>query len=184
MIFINACMRDKDSRTLKIARNILKDFEYGEINLSELDLTPYTQFNNPTNTQIEKRFFEISSKIANSDGVVIAAPFWDMSFPSLLKVFLEKLSINDIMFKDNGKTCVGIAKCPYMFFICTRGMNIEDGSHLEQATPYLKALCELWGIQKFDYISAYNLDYLPNEVVEEKIAEASLKGKQKLISIL
>ena len=29
--------------------------------------------------------------IANADKIVIAAPFWDMSFPSLLKVYIENI---------------------------------------------------------------------------------------------
>lgn len=184
MIFINACMRDKDSRTLRIARSIIRGHEAETINLSDLDLKPYTEQDNPTNKPIDPKFIRLAKKIANCDGVVIAAPFWDMSFPSLLKVFLEKLSIADVMFEDNGKTCSGIAKCPYMFFITTRGMYIPDGSDLEQATPYLKALCELWGIKEFDYVSAYNLDYLSEEEVEDRLEKAVEVGKLKLNNLL
>ena len=88
------------------------------------------------------------------------------------------------MFEDNGKTCAGIAKCPYMFFITTRGMYIPDGSDLEQATPYLKALCSLWGIKEFDYVSAINLDYLPEEEVEDRLEKAVAEGKLKLNNLL
>ena len=185
MIFINACMRDKDSRTLKLARSIIRGCAAQEINLSEIeDLVPYTQEHNPTNEEIDKRFVRMAQKIADSDGVVIAAPFWDMSFPALLKVFLEKLSIQNVMFEDNGKTCSGIAKCPYMFFVTTRGMYIPDDSDLEQATPYLKALCQLWGIKKFDSVSAYNLDYLSQEEVEDRLEKAIAEGKIKLNNLL
>ena len=90
MIFINACMRDKDSRTLKLARSIIRGQAAQEINLSEIeDLMPYTEQSNPTNKEIDKRFMRMAEKIANCDGLVIAAPFWDMSFPSLLKVFFH-----------------------------------------------------------------------------------------------
>ena len=184
MIFINACMRGKDSRTLKLARSIIRGQEAETINLSELDLVPYTEGSNPTNTEIEKRFVRLAEKIANCDGLVIAAPFWDMSFPALLKVFLEKLSIRDVMFEDNGKTCSGIAKCPYMFYITTRGMYIPDDSDLEQATPYLKALCQLWGIKEFDSVSAFNLDYLSEKEVEERLEKAIQEGKLKLNNLL
>ncbi len=184
MIFINACMRDKDSRTLKLARSIIRGQEAETINLSDLDLKPYTEKENPTNSPIDPKFIRLAKKIADCDGLVIAAPFWDMSFPSLLKVFLEKLSIADVMFEDNGKTCSGIAKCPYMFFITTRGMYIPDDSDLEQATPYLKALCSLWGIKEFDSVSAFNLDYLPEEEVEDRLQKAIEVGKLKLNNLL
>lgn len=180
IIFINACVRGNDSRTLKIASSILKDIEVEEIDLNKLNLSPYNLANNPVMHGVDSTFIEISKRIANSDGVIIATPFWDMSFPSLLKVFLEKISLLDIMFIDDGVTCKGIAKCPFMFYITTRGMNIPDGDHLEQATPYLKALCELWGIKEFDYVSAHNLDYSSNEVIEKKINEAIKIGKERL----
>lgn len=180
MIFVNACIREEDSRTLRIAKDILKNENIEEIDLNKMNLLPYTYSNNPVMHGIKDEFIDLSKKIANSDGLIIAAPFWDMSFPALLKVFLEKLSIVDVMFKDTGETCLGIAKCPFMFLITTRGMNIDDESPLEQATPYLKALCELWGIKKFDSISAYNLDYSSSSIVEEKIKNAIKEGKEKL----
>lgn len=187
IIYINSCIRGKDSRTALLADNIisdLKDVEIEEINLSKLNLLPYTESNNPVYHPVEERFFEISRKLANSDGIIISAPFWDMSFPALLKVFLEKLSLPDIMFHDDGKTCLGISGCPFMFYVTTRGMNIEDGSHLEQATPYLKALCELWGIKQFDYISVHNCDYIPQEELDQKIKTTSELGKVKINKLL
>ncbi len=189
IIYINSTIRnEKESRTFKLANLCLEGIKdkvgIEEINISELNLLPYTQDNNPLYNPIEERFFEYSRKIANSDGVIIAAPFWDMSFPALLKVFLEKLSLMDIMFKDDGKTCVGIAKCPFMFYITTRGMDIPDGSHLEQASTYLKALCELWGIKNFDYVSIHNCDYIGENKVNELINEKAKVGIEKLITLL
>ena len=188
IIHINSCIRGKDSRTALLANNIIaslpKDIEVEEINLSKLNLLPYTESNNPVYYPIEERFFELSRKLADSDGVIISAPFWDMSFPSLLKVFLEKLSLLDIMFKDDGKTCVGIAHCPFMFYVTTRGMDIPDGSHLEQASPYLKALCELWGIKQFDYVSVHNCDYISEQELNRRIMEVSEIGKAKLKQLI
>ena len=187
IIYINSCIKGKESRTGLLANNILKSLkgvEIEEINLSSLNLLPYTESNNPVYHPIEERFFEISSKLAKSDGIVISAPFWDMSFPALLKVFLEKLSLPDIMFKDDGETCLGISNCPFMFYVTTRGMDIPDGSHLEQATPYLKALCELWGIQKFDYVSVFNCDYISSQELNLRIKQASELGKIKINQLI
>ena len=186
--YINSCIRKQDSRTQYISDNIVKNclssYDVETIDSSDLDLHPYTENNNPVYHDVEKRFVDLSRKIANCDGLIISAPFWDMSFPALLKVFLEKLSLYNIMFLDNGKTCVGIAKCPFMFYVTTRGMDIPDDSHLEQATPYLKALCELWGIKKFDSISVYNCDYLEQDLLQAKIEEAIELGQEKLMKLL
>lgn len=188
IILIDACMRGDDSRTRKLTQGIVsaidKDNSIKVIDLSSLNLSAYTRTNNPTNQPIEERFINLSKEIANSDGIIISAPFWDMSFPSLLKVFLEKLSIAEVMFIDNKKTCVGISNIPFMFLITTRGMDIPDDSELEQFSPYLRALCHLWGIQKFDQVSAYNLDYSTPQEIEEKINHSIEIGIEKLNKLM
>ena len=186
IIYLNAIIRDKESRTKRIADPIIKELKkknnVEEINLNELDLTPYNQelFAKKSVEGTEAPFYELSKKIASSDALIIATPFWDMSFPAMLKSFLEKISLFEVMFIDDGKTCVGISKIKFMFLITTRGMNIPDRSKLEQGTPYLKALCELWGIKDFGYVSEYNLDYLPMEEIDKKIKHAIRVGKLRL----
>ena len=61
-------------------------------------------------------------------------------------------------------------------FITTRGMKIETGEPLEQATPYLKALFWLWGIKGFEVVARENFDYLPQEEIEKEIASAIEEG--------
>ncbi|MBP5692968.1 MAG: NAD(P)H-dependent oxidoreductase, partial [Bacteroidales bacterium] len=108
--------------------------------------------------------------------ILIAAPFWDMSFPAVLKCFFEQTSLFDITFTDNGKTCVGLCKSPKVLYITTRGMDIPDGDPREQATPYLKALGSLWNLGKLTTISARNMDYSYAGEIEEKIAAAVEEG--------
>lgn len=182
IVYINCCIRGNDSRTLKIAQPIIQDIrkyaEVVEINLAELDLKPYNKalYSEKANGYIEHRYIEYSKLVADSDGLIIAAPFWDMSFPSQLKTFLEGISLFDVMFISDDKQCIGIAKCPFMLFITTRGMNIPQGNELEQATPYLKALCWLWGIKDFQCVDAYNFDYLSEDKIANAIKEAVDNG--------
>lgn len=182
IVYINCCIRGNDSRTLKIAQPIIQDIrkyaEVVEINLAELDLKPYNKalYSEKANGYIEQRYIEYSKLVADSDGLIIAAPFWDMSFPSQLKTFLEGISLFDVMFISDDKQCIGIAKCPFMLLITTRGMNIPQGNELEQATPYLKALCWLWGIKDFQCVDAYNFDYLSEDEIANAIKEAVANG--------
>ena len=55
-------------------------------------------------------------------------------------------------------------------------MKIETGEPLEQATPYLKALFWLWGIEGFETVARSNFDYLPAEKIEEEISSAIKEG--------
>ena len=189
IIYVNAIIRKDESRTKRLADGIISsikdEVELKEINLNELPLNPYNEvtYEDKVNNGTEELFYNLSKEIAECDGLIIASPFWDMSFPSLLKSFLEKISLFDVMFVSDDKRCVGIAKCPFMYYIVTRGMDIEDGDELEQGTPYLKALCWLWGIKIFKVTSASNFDYLPSDAIDKEI-ENKIKEGRKLIKSL
>lgn len=188
--YINSLIRKDESRTRKLANKILDgikdEVELIEINLSDLDINPYNEKTYEVKVQkgVDDYYYNLSKDIANSDGLIIASPFWDMSFPSLLKTFLEKISLFDVMFISNEKECVGIAKCPFMFYIVTRGMKIEEGDFREQGTPYLKALCWLWGIKNFDYVACNNFDYISEKEVENEIEKKAKEGISKLHNLL
>lgn len=190
IMFINSCVREKDSRSLKIAKRMLasvnQDVEIKEIDLNKLPLMPYNteSFKKMCQSGVEQIFYDLSKEISEADIMFIATPFWDMGIPALLKTFLEKISIPDVMFKDDGKTCFGISKIKHMVYVCTRGMNIEDNSELEQASPYLKALCFLWGIDNFHMISAYNMDYVSKDEENRHIDDASNRGIKLMEAIL
>ena len=189
IIYVNAIIRKDESRTKRLADGIISsikdEVELKEINLNELPLNPYNEvtYEDKVNNGTEELFYNLSKEIAECDGLIIASPFWDMSFPSLLKSFLEKISLFDVMFVSDDKRCIGIAKCPFMYYIVTRGMDIEDGDELEQGTPYLKALCWLWGIKIFKVTSASNFDYLPSDAIDKEI-ENKIKEGRKLIKSL
>ena len=183
LIYVNSIIRKEESRTKRLIDGILDGFkdkvEIKEINLNELDLNPYNEvsYEDKVKNGTSDLFFNLSKEIAESDGLIIAAPFWDMSIPAMLKSFLEKISLFEVMFVSDDKKCNGIAKCPFMYYVTTRGMNIEDGDELEQGTSYLKALCWLWGIKRFEVTSCCNFDYLPEAKVNEEIESAVIKGR-------
>ena len=114
--------------------------------------------------------------IAAADRILIAAPFWDMSFPAVLKAFFEQVSLFDVTFTDTGSTCRGLCRSPKVLYITTRGMDIQTGDPLEQATPYLSALGSLWNLGELTTIAASNMDYLPEEAVDAKISASIARG--------
>ena len=166
----------KESRTREIMNNVLNhfkdDIDFKIYNINEYELIP-TNMSNFDQKGSEEFFFELSKEIASMDGMIIAAPFWDMTYPALLKVFLEKLSIPNVMFLDGTKEVVGLSNNKFMLFLTTRGLNIETYSKYDGASPSLKALCELWGIKHFACVGAHNMDYSSPSEIEEKIESTS-----------
>lgn len=181
LIYINACMR-AGSRTQRIATPIVEELRK-RYNVETVDLTKnmYPVADNNTLEDrnqgiVPQEHVAIAKKIAAADRIVIAAPFWDMSFPSALKVFFENMSLFGVTFDSNAKECYGLCKAEKVMYITTRGMNINTGDPLEQATPYIKALSHLWGWGGLTVISAQNMDYSTPEEIEERVSKAIEEG--------
>ena len=181
LIFIDACMR-AGSRTRRIASPIIEELSK-KYSVETVDLTKniYPVADNYTLEDrnqgiVPAEHVAIAKKIAAADRIVIAAPFWDMSFPSALKVFFENMSLFGVTFDTNEKECYGLCKAEKVMYITSRGMNISTGEPLEQATPYIKALSHLWGWGGLSVVAAQNMDYSTNEEIEDRIKTAVAEG--------
>ena len=181
LIYINACMR-AGSRTQRIATPIIEELRK-RYNVETVDLTK-NQYPVADNYTLEDRnqgivppeHVALAKKIAAADRIVIAAPFWDMSFPSALKVFFENMSLFGVTFDSNDKECYGLCKAEKVMYITTRGMDIATGDPLEQATPYIKALSHPWGWGGLTVISARNMDYSTQEEIDARVSKAIEEG--------
>ena len=182
LLYINACIRDELSRTKRIATPIVEklgekyDVQTIDLNEIDFDIVKKELITKRNNGEIDQKVLLWANSIKDADRIVIAAPFWDMSFPAALKNFLELCSIFDVTFKSDDKKCYGNCKASKMLYITTRGMDISTGDELEQATPYLKALSWLWGIGPMTVVSAQNMDYSTEEQIEQKIKDAISEG--------
>ena len=183
LVIINACVRQADSRTLRIAEPIItelgKRYDLIRYDLPEMEgivpLTPQLLAERGKG-DIPAWALEAARAIAAADRILIAAPFWDMSFPAVLKAFFEQVSLFDVTFTDTGSTCRGLCRSPKVLYITTRGMDIRTGDPREQATPYLRALGSLWNLGELTTIAACNMDYLSEEAVEAKISACIERG--------
>ncbi len=181
LIFIDACMR-LGSRTKAIAGPLItelsKRYEIETIRLDGADFPVVSSkiLTDRNNGMVPEEHASLARRIALADRLVIAAPFWEMSFPSALKVFFENMSLFGITFDSNDTECYGLCKAEKVLYITTRGMNIDTGSPLEQATPYIKALSHLWGLGDLYVVSAQNMDYDSPQGIEQRIREAVAEG--------
>lgn len=182
LLYIDACIRDEESRTKRIAEPIVKvleekyDVRWYVLNDMELAIVQKDQMKKRNSGIIDPTVMTWAESVRDADRIVIAAPFWDMSIPAALKNFFELCSILDVTFKTNDKTCYGNCKAEKMLFITTRGMDIPTGDVREQATSYLKALSWLWGIGPLQVVAAQNMDYASAAEIEEKIDVAIQEG--------
>ena len=162
ILFINACIRE-NSRTLKLAKSILSSMsgKIIEVNLNKENLTPLNC------ELLEKRecllrreslddpMLFYARQFANADEIVIAAPFWDLSFPAILKVYMEQITVAGITFEYiNGRPC-GLCKAKSLTYVTTSGGPILADFGYE----YIKALAKsFYGISQTKAYRAMNLD--------------------------
>lgn len=182
LLYIDACVRDEESRTKRVAEPIMeelaKKYDVTKFVLNELslDVVKKPLLAKRLAGDIPKEVMSWAEAVRDADRIVIAAPFWDMGIPAVLKTFFELCSIFDVTFKSDDKTCYGNCKAEKMLFITSRGMNISTGDEIEQATPYLKALSWLWGLGPLQVVAMQNMDYVSAEEIENKIATAIKEG--------
>ena len=96
VLYIDCCIRREGSRTKELAEHFLRELEksgeYAIIRLNLMDegLNYMTEgfFRQRDELLAEKEFdharFRYAHQFAEADKIVIAAPFWDLSFPALL----------------------------------------------------------------------------------------------------
>lgn len=177
VLYINACVRS-ESRTDRIARALLGEItdKYDEIKLSEIHLHPLSEEElNKRTAYIEKGeysnpMFDPAKQFADAEIIVIAAPYWDMSFPASLKVYLENIYVTGIVseYGPDGKPH-GLCKAKKLYYVTTAG-----GPYVPNFSyDYIKKLAnECFGIRETALIKAEMLDVVGFDA--EKIVEKTI----------
>ena len=104
--------------------------------------------------------FDLARGFARADRIVIAAPFWDLSIPALLKVYIENISVDGITFFCDEAGMHGRCRAEKLLFLTTRGDRFGSGP-MEQGSRYLEALCRMFGIRHYQCVFAEGLDADP-----------------------
>lgn len=187
VLFVNACVRQEKSRTLKLARRFLAEYaaHHPEDEIVERDLMqerleplyPDTLEQRETLLAAGETghpMFEAARQFTGAERIVIAAPFWEQSYPAILRVYLERVSgVNLTFYYDEDGVEHGLCKAEKLLFITTRGgdFSAPEVQWLEMGANQLRAITHLFGIPEFRCIAADGLDIITNDP-EQIMAEA------------
>lgn len=188
LLFINACVRGKDSRTLQLCERLLEQikeenkkdlsFNIEEIRLSTENLLPLNYERLERRNEllskglIDDSMFDYANAIAAADMIVIGAPYWDMSFPASLKIFFEAASVVGITFKySEDGTPIGLSQAKVMYYVTTSGGFIGNCNF---GYEYTSALCKLYGVEQTYFVSAQGLD-MEGADVDKIMSEATIQ---------
>ena len=180
-LFINACVR-KESRTKLLADRLLAKYDgpVTEIRLGEIDFGPTDEEYLLRRSRLAEEheftdpMFELAVQFASADRIVIAAPYWDLSFPAVLKQYFEKINVPGITFDYTPEGIPqGLCRAGELVYVSTAG-----GAYVpeEFGFGYVKALStSYYGIGNVRLILAAGLDLDgadPEKILTDCLAEA------------
>ena len=185
ILYVDANVNRDTSRTERLAQALIERLDGSDVEIEtiileeEADLRPLDgklsndrmawskagDFNHPV--------FDYAKQFAAADEVVFAAPYWDFSFPALLKIYFELLCAQGVTFKYSEEGIpTGMCNAKRAFYVTTAGGYSGDWDY---GYDQVKALCQLYfGIGEVRCFRAEGLDIITNDpqaIMEEALAE-------------
>jgi FMN-dependent NADH-azoreductase len=164
VLFINACIRPF-SRTMELTRTLLEKLggNVEELNLYKIPMAALDMSGMEKREEADKNCdfshsdFNLAKQFAAADKIVIAAPYWDMMFPAVLKLYFENVTVSGVTFKysEQGRPQT-MCRAKELHYVTTAGGFIGENDY---GFSYVKALAKnLFGITNVNRYVAEGLD--------------------------
>lgn len=185
ILFINACIRT-ESRTYVLAKHLLSNLE-GEIQEVSLEREAIPALNTASlkykqDLLAAERFddpmLHHARQFKEADIIVIAAPYYDLSFPSSLKNYLEAICCVGLTFYyDENEMPQTRTKARKLYYVSTGGGELKKQFGFE----YVKALAgEFFHIHDVQGFFAEKLDLIGSD--PERIMKQAIKNIDKFFA--
>ncbi len=192
LLFIDACMRETESRTAKLCRLFLEEYQKNnpghKIETVDLKKTQLPYYDGgkvrererlTAGGEFENEIFSNAIRFAEADKIVIGAPYWDLSFPAALKIYIENICASGIVFATTDSGIQGLCQARCLLYITTAGGFIAENNF---GYEYLKGLCKvIFGIPRTHNVSAEALDiagFNVEEIITKTAGELKLLAKK------
>ena len=170
-LYINCCARE-ESRTNRLARAVLQKLggDFTELKLYEANHKPLDRDTMNKRTALIERgdysdpMFDYAKQFASADTIVIAAPYWDLSFPATLKIYIENIYVTGIVSAyDESGMPVGLCKAKELYYVTTAGGPYDPA----YSYGYVESLAKsFFGIPVTHLVKAEMLDIVGNDAEE------------------
>lgn len=170
ILYLNACQRPH-SRTELLARRVLSHLE-GQVEEVRL----YDESLPPLDTEgMARREKAVAQgdwndpilrhplQFAAADTVVVAAPYWDLLFPAVVRSYFEAVTVTGVTFRYTEQGFPqGLCRAKKLIYVTTAGGPIGEYNF---GFDYLKALAKLYyGIPEVTCFTAEMLDIVGADV--------------------
>lgn len=170
ILLVNACVRE-ESRTKRLA-----DYLVARLN-GTVEETVLASQSFPLADQdflvrrdtlvaqgaFDSPCFALARQFSEADVIVVAAPYWDLSFPAMLKQYFEQINVVGITFTYSPEGVpVSLCRAEKLYYVTTAGGPILSDAF---GYGYVKSLSEcFYQIPDIHLIKAEGLDILGADV--------------------
>lgn len=180
LLFVDGCIRGAQSRTRVLAQAFLDtltvlrpDCTVETADLNVLRLVPlYGDTLAARDAAVSQQdwsnpWFAEAVRFQKADRIVIAAPFWEGTFPAALHTYIEHICAAGLTFRygEHGEQ-IGLCQAARAVFFGTKGGIYSQGPAREDdfAARFLRTNLRMLGIPQLDVIEAEGLDIDGNDV--------------------
>lgn len=191
VLYIKANIKNEgESRTFKVSDSFVEEYKKNNPEDEIITLDLYKEnidflraddlgklFGPKDEESKNNSILKYAYQFADADKYIIAAPMWNLSFPAILKAYIDYVSVSGITFKYTAEGPVGLLNNKKAVHIVSRGGDY-DNSPYEMGDRYLRTILGFFGIKDIETIAIDNLDVIGVNV-KEKVKE----GIEKAISL-
>ena len=171
-------MAERTVRPAEIAEGAKRPFEIQEVRLEDIAFPVADEaFLQKRDALIEQQkwddpIFDLARQFAAADEIVVAAPYWDLSFPAALKQYFEQINCMGVTFDYTPEGYPApMCRARKLHYVTTAGGALVPE---EYGYGYVNALAqEFYGIPEVDLTMAVGFDIAGADV--EKILEDAIE---------
>ncbi|MGV2875461.1 FMN-dependent NADH-azoreductase [Macrococcus capreoli] len=133
-----------------------------------------------TEQQKVARIEELSDEFAAADKYVFVAPMWNLSFPAVVKAYIDTVAIAGKSFKYTENGPVGLLTDKKALLVQARGGFYTEGpaANYEMGNRYLQTILGFMGIPSIEELIIEGHNALPDQA--DAIKAAAIEKAEKL----
>ncbi|MBK1809830.1 FMN-dependent NADH-azoreductase [Clostridium sp. YIM B02505] len=195
VLYIKAnCKPEGVSRTFKISDSFIEEYKKLNPNDEIITLDLYKEdinflsgedlgsvFGPKTEESRKHPVLKYAYQFAEADKYVVAAPMWNLGSPSILKAYIDYVSVTGITFKYTEQGPVGLLQGKKAIHVVARGGAYSEGpaADFEMGDRYLRTIFGFFGITDFTTIAAEMLDVVGQDV--DAILDGAINKAKDLV---
>ena len=170
VLFINACPRP-DSRTRELAQHVLSKLEgkVEKLRLFDEQIPPLDVAGMEERDRAVREgdwnapILRYARQFAAADTIVVAAPYWDLLFPAVVRTYFEATTVTGVTFRYTPEGFPeGMCRAKRLIYVTTAGGPIGE---YNLGFDYVRALATLYyGIPEVKCFTAEFLDIVGADV--------------------